>query len=382
MEVHGLVVAAGLGIRTGLGRPKQFARLGGTTVLARTLNAFLKHPKVSGCCVVIAAGQEQIYRDSVLPDLVAPAATAVGGPTRTQSVRNGLEALTAANPTHVLIHDGARPFLSSGLLDEMVRQLRRWEAAVPVLPVSDALWQQEFGRLNSPIGKADKCRAQTPQGFAFKPILEAYRNFTGQADDDAAVALAMGLRPRAFAGSPTNMKITYADDIALGEKMVLDPTPTRIGFGHDVHRLVPGDGVTLCGIKIPWTMSLSGHSDADVATHAISDAIYGGLADGDIGRWFPPDDPRWKDADSMVFLRHAADRAAELAHRITGVDCTIVCEQPRIAPHATEMRQRIADCLGIAVEFVSVKATTTEGLGFAGKGEGIIAHAVVALSRC
>lgn len=381
MKVFGLVVAAGSGIRAGLDVPKQYATLGGTSVLSRTLNAMLDHPKVAGCVAVIAPEHEAMFRKIVEPELRRQVKLAHGGSTRTQSVRLGLAALEPLSPSHVLIHDGARPFVSVRLIDDIFIALGEHDAVIPVMPVADALWRHSSGHLVNSVERGDKCRAQTPQGFAFGPLLEAYRNFTGEAVDDAAVAVAAGMRPRTVPGSGRNLKLTLADDMEIGESLISRAKGYRTGFGYDVHRLVPGDGVILCGVEIPFDRSLKGHSDADVATHAIADAIYGGLADGDIGRWFPPDDPKWKSADSMVFLLHASGRAAELGYAVTGVDCTIICERPKIAPHAEAMRERIASCLKIPPELVGVKATTSEGLGFTGRGEGIAAHAAVTLTK-
>ena len=381
MKVYGLVVAAGSGIRARLDVPKQYATLGGTSVLSRTLNAMLDHPGIEGCVSVIAPDHEAMFREIVEPELRRPVMMAHGGPTRSKSVRLGLKALGPLSPSHVLIHDGARPFVSRRFIDDIISALGEHDAVIPVMPVADALWQQSGGHLVSSVERGDKCRAQTPQGFAYAPLLEAYRNFAGEAVDDAAVAIAAGMRPRTVAGSGRNLKITLADDMEIGEALISPARGFRTGFGYDVHRLIPGDGVILCGVKIPFDRSLKGHSDADVATHAITDAIYGALADGDIGRWFPPDDPQWKSADSMVFLLHASARAAEFGYAVTGVDCTIICEQPKITPHATAMRERIAACLEIPVELVGVKATTSEGLGFTGRGEGIAAHAAVTLTK-
>ncbi len=381
MRVFALVPAAGAGVRAELGLPKQYAKLGGLTVLARTLNTFIDHPEIEGCCCVISDNHRELFDRLVEPELNGTVIMAKGGSTRLESVSSGLEALVQSSPTHVLIHDGARPLLPSGLIDDIIASMNVDDGAIPVLPVSDALWHQSMGVLQQPLTRANKCRAQTPQGFSFEPILGAYRNFSGQADDDASVAVAMGLRLRAVAGSSRNLKITFSEDLPLGETMVATGRSTRTGFGFDVHQFQPGDSVVLCGVRIPHTMSLKGHSDADVATHAIADAIYGGLAEGDIGVWFPPDDPQWKNADSTIFLRHAAERTAERGFSISNIDCTIICELPRISPHAKAMRERIAGCLNIPVQLVGVKSTTTEGLGFTGRGEGIAAQAVATLVK-
>ena len=381
MKVMGLVVAAGAGVRAGLDQPKQYASLGRFAVLTRALNSLSSHPRVDGCTVVIAKDHEPLFRKIVQPDLDAPVKIVHGGMTRLQSVRCGLEALAKSPPTHVLIHDGARPFLPEKLVDDIISRLDECDVVIPVLPVVDALWRHKSGKLEGPVNRSNKFRTQTPQGFSFDVYRDACRRYSGEADDDAAVAMAMGLQPYTVTGSTRNFKITFNEDLLSGEELIHSPKTTRTGFGYDVHRLEPGEKVILCGVEIPSDYRLAGHSDADVATHAITDAIYGGLGDGDIGRWFPPDDPRWKDADSMIFLRHAAGRATEFGYGISGVDCTIVCEQPKISPYSEEMCEKIATCLQIPKALVGVKATTTEGLGFTGRGEGILAHAIVSLTE-
>ena len=381
MKTLAIVVAAGSGLRAGSDLPKQYVSLAGSTILARSINIFLLQKQVADCIAVIADGHRRYFRELVEPELNRPVRTVSGGATRMESVMNGLEAVAGDSPTHVLIHDGARPLASAGLVARVISSLHDGDAAVPVMPVHDSLWRHEDGRLADPMPRFDKCRAQTPQGFDYAGLVGAYRDFSGAADDDAAVALSAGMSVTMVAGDPDNVKVTIADDVSMVHRLLSTERAMRVGSGYDVHRLVAGDGVTLCGVRIPFDRSLSGHSDADVAAHAIADAIYGAIGEGDIGTWFPPDDPGWKDADSMLFLEHAAGRATERGYRIANVDCTIICELPKIAPHADAMKARLAAALQIPTGSIGVKATTSEGLGFPGRGEGISAHALATLAE-
>ena len=381
MKIHGLVVAAGSGLRSGLEFPKQYTVIGGRSILSRSLAQLVDHHAVEKCTAVISPDHEELFRKSVEETIRNKVGIAYGGADRGTSVLRGMEAIAEAKPTHVLIHDGARPFLSGRLISAVVQALQKHDAAIPVVRSSDALWQVDAETLKQGLDRNRIRRAQTPQGFAFPPILAAYREYGGAADDDAGVAIAAGMIPVAVEGSELNMKLTWEEDFSIAEQLIARPKGYRTGFGFDVHRLETGDGVILCGVKIPFSQSLHGHSDADVALHAICDAIYGGLADGDIGRWFPPEESQWKSADSIIFLEHAAERAKLRGYVVASLDCTIVCEAPKIGPHADAMRKRIADCLGIALQSVSVKATTSEGLGFMGRGEGIAAYASVTLAE-
>jgi 2-C-methyl-D-erythritol 4-phosphate cytidylyltransferase/2-C-methyl-D-erythritol 2,4-cyclodiphosphate synthase len=289
--------------------------------------------------------------------------------------------------TRVLIHDAARPLVTPGVIARVAAALDGASGAAPALPVADALWRGR-DRVEAAAPRDGLWRAQTPQGFHFDAILAAHRAHPGAAADDVEVALAAGVEVVIVEGDEANFKITWAGDFARAEVMLAGGSvvgggamDVRTGNGYDVHAFCDGDGVTLCGVRVAHDRALLGHSDADVGMHALTDAIYGALADGDIGRHFPPSDPQWKGADSRVFLAHAAARAAEAGYRITHADVTLVCERPKIGPHAGAMRDTLAGVLGIGADRVSVKATTSERLGFTGREEGIAAIATATLVR-
>ncbi|MDA1132695.1 MAG: bifunctional 2-C-methyl-D-erythritol 4-phosphate cytidylyltransferase/2-C-methyl-D-erythritol 2,4-cyclodiphosphate synthase, partial [Proteobacteria bacterium] len=309
-------------------------------------------------------------------DLPAPV---IGGKSRQESARKGLEALAAHPPAFVLIHDAARPFVDSATIDRVLAALREADAVLPAMPVADTL---KRGTGSPPVvgetlDRRDLWRAQTPQGFAFAAILAAHRTAGGVSyTDDTAVAEAAGMSVALVAGNEDNFKITTPDDLRRAERIAGAMSgDIRIGNGYDVHAFGDGDRVVLCGVEIAHDRGLTGHSDADVALHAVTDALLGALADGDIGAHFPPSDPQWKGADSRVFLAHAAGLVSERGGTISNVDLTIICEAPKIAPHRDAMRASIAGILGIDIGRVGVKATTTEGLGFTGRREGIAAQA-------
>lgn len=382
-----VVVAAGSGQRSSIGGPpKQFRDLGGRTVLARALAPFLAHPEIDHARAVTRPCDEADYREAVPPDprLGAPVP---GGDRRQESVRRGLAALADDAPDHVLIHDAARPFVTAGLIDRVLDALARHAGAIPALPVADTLKRGALpGRVAETIDRAGLFAAQTPQGFRYRDILEAHARAAAEDlefTDDAAIAEWAGLEVALVAGETMNRKLTTPDDLAWAEALLAGPEETRTGSGHDVHGFGPGDAVTLCGVTVPHDRTLIGHSDADAGLHALADALYGALAEGDIGAHFPPSESAWAGADSAVFLAHARDRVAARGGRVVHVDVTLVCEAPRIGPHRDAMRERIAGLLQIDVARVSVKATTSEGLGFAGRGEGLAAHATatVALPR-
>lgn len=375
-----LIVAAGRGIRFGGAHPKQYQLLGGHPLLTHTLSAFIAHPRVHGVRVVIHPDDRPFY-DAATEGLSLLLEPVSGGASRQESVLLGLESLTEIAPSHVLIHDGARPFPDARLISRVIDALADAEGAIPALAVSDTLKQAAHGEITGTVSRDGLWRAQTPQGFRYHDILAAHRAAIGkELTDDAAVAEAAGLAVRLVEGSEDNVKITESADILRAERR-FEPLggSFRIGQGFDVHRFRPGSRIRLCGIDIPFDQELDGHSDADVGLHAIVDAILGALALGDIGQYFPPSDPRWKGCDSGHFLAHAGQLAAEAGARILNIDVTLICEAPKIGPHRQTMRERIADILGLSVDQVSVKATTTEGLGFTGRREGIAAQAVANL---
>jgi 2-C-methyl-D-erythritol 4-phosphate cytidylyltransferase/2-C-methyl-D-erythritol 2,4-cyclodiphosphate synthase len=289
--------------------------------------------------------------------------------------------LDGSGTERVLIHDAARPFVSDAIIASVVAALDTAQGAAPALPVADALWRAKSGRIAASLSRDGLWRAQTPQGFRFADILAAHRAHPMDAADDVEVALAAGLDVAIVPGEDQNFKITYPEDFVRAATAMSDGPDVRSGIGYDVHAFAEGDHVWLCGVKVPHERGLLGHSDADVGMHALTDAIYGALAAGDIGRHFPPSDPQWKGADSRVFLEHAVGLARERGYRISNADVTLVCERPKIGPHAAAMTARLAEIMGIAADRVSVKATTSERLGFTGREEGIAGMACVTLVR-
>ncbi len=377
MRVIALLMAAGSGSRFGAAEPKQYTPLLGRPILRHAAEALLEDGAVEALLPVVAPG-EAARVEAMLEGL--PCLPAVeGGSTRQESVRKGLEALVGMTPDAVLVHDAARPFPPPGIIPDLLTALVAHPGAIPAQPVTDTLKAGQDGIILRTVPRAGLYRAQTPQAFRFAPLLEAHRSATAEATDDAALLEAAGLGVALLPGSENNLKVTYPEDMARAEAVLLPRFLPAMGTGFDVHRLVEGRPLILCGITVPHEKGLDGHSDADVGLHALCDAIYGALAEGDIGRHFPPSDMQWKDADSARFLRHAAQRVAARGGVITHADVTLICERPKIGPHAEAMRARLAELMGIAVTRVSVKATTTERLGFTGRGEGIAAQAAATL---
>jgi len=378
-ECLALVVAAGRGTRLPGERPKQYLPLGGRPLLRHTLEALRAHRGIAAIRVVFYPDDHALYADAVAGlDLLPPVA---GGATRQESVRLGLESISARAPRSVLIHDAARPFVDAATIDRVLAALGEAPGAIPGLPMSDTVKRGADGMVAATVDRSTLWRAQTPQGFRFDAILAAHRAAAGgDLPDDAAVAEQAGLAVRLVAGSEANFKVTTPDDLARAERMVtarLDDV--RTGQGFDVHPFGPGDHVWICGVRIPHEQTLVGHSDADVGLHALTDAILGALGAGDIGVHFPPSDPQWRGAPSHLFLRHAASLVAAAGGAIAHVDVTLICERPKIAPHRPAMVQKIAEILAIDPRRVSVKATTTERLGFTGRGEGIAGSALATL---
>ena len=373
-----IIVAAGRGTRAGAGVPKQWRLLAGRPVLAHTLTAF----RDAGLTrLVLVLHPDDMTRAQGL-DLNG--VTLVnGGASRTASVRAALDALAPHPPRHVLIHDGARPLVPTGVIHDVIAALAQAQAAAPALPVIDALWRGTNGQVTATAPRDGLFRAQTPQGFDFATILTAYRAHQGDAADDVEIARAAGVSVTMTPGSEDNLKLTHPQDFERAARLLAarqeGHMQIRLGNGYDVHRFGPGEGCWLCGVLVPHTQGLVGHSDADVGMHALTDAIYGALAEGDIGRHFPPSDPQWKGAASAIFLRHAVELAAERGFRVGNCDVTLVCEQPKIGPHAAAMQSALAGIMGCRTDQISVKATTSEQLGFTGRGEGIAALATACL---
>ncbi len=372
-----LVVAAGSGSRAGGGGPKQYRRIGGKALLAHAVDA-LDHPRIDEVRVVIGPGQDSLYEEAIQERPLPSPIT--GGARRQDSVRNGLEAIVASGGADkVLIHDAARPFLPGAVTDRLLDALEAHDGAVPVLPVVDTLARSD-GALGDTLPRTGLVRVQTPQAFRFGAILEAHRRWSGgEATDDAQIARAAGIKVATVEGDAMLEKLTYEGDFERAGRMLAGRMVSRTGFGFDVHAFADGEELWLGGIRIPHERGLKGHSDADVALHALTDAVLGALGAGDIGEHFPPSDPQWRGAPSSRFLEHARDLVARAGGRIVHADVTVICEAPRLAPYRAAMRDRIAELLRVLPSSISVKATTTEGLGFTGRGEGIAAQAVATI---
>ena len=385
-RITALIVAAGRGARAGRNGPKQYHPLASGTVLSKAAWALSGHPAIQDTLVVIHPDDRLLYEAAVrdVPKLRTPA---MGGATRQDSVRHGLEALADDAPDCVLIHDAARPFVDTATIDRVIAALNQHAAVLAAVPLADTLKRQASdGCVAETLDRTGLWRAQTPQGFHFSKILAAHRAAlsAGKADftDDAALAEWAGMPVAIVAGAESNRKLTTPEDMAIAAReassvslIAPDSHDYRMATGFDVHRFTTGDHVWLCGLRIPHTASLEGHSDADVGLHALTDALLGAISDGDIGQHFPPSDPQWRGAASDQFLADAARRVRRRGGTIVHCDVTLLCEAPRITPHRDAMRARIADILAIAIDAVSVKATTTEGLGFTGRREGIAAQA-------
>ncbi|WP_075222910.1 bifunctional 2-C-methyl-D-erythritol 4-phosphate cytidylyltransferase/2-C-methyl-D-erythritol 2,4-cyclodiphosphate synthase [Acuticoccus yangtzensis] len=382
--IDAIIVAAGRGTRLGGPLPKQFLRLGPRTVLARSADAFLAHPAIRNVVIVIAEGDEERVADA-LADRPRTVTLVTGGDTRQASVAAGLGALAGDDAPHaVMVHDAARPFVSAALIGRVADALETADAVIPAIPVADTLKRVDGTRVTATVDRTGLVQAQTPQGFRLAPLAAAHSagvsgSGVSGATDDASLIEAMGGHVTTVDGERANAKITTADDLA--EARAALPRVPAVGQGFDVHRLVPGGPIIIGGLTIDFPERLDGHSDADVALHAITDALFGALADGDIGSHFPPSDPQWKGAASDRFLAFAADRARAAGAEIAHIDLTIMCERPKIGPHREAMRERIAAIVGIPVARVAVKATTTERLGFTGRGEGIAASATATILR-
>jgi 2-C-methyl-D-erythritol 4-phosphate cytidylyltransferase/2-C-methyl-D-erythritol 2,4-cyclodiphosphate synthase len=387
MSAAAVIVAAGRGTRAGDGPPKQYRSISGRSILSRTLERFLDAPAIDRICVVIRAEDRALFEQATADLACAKPLTVVdGGAERAESVRLGLEALAADPPAKVLIHDAARPFVSDRVIAAVTAALDEAPGACASIPIVDALRREEDGACGPLIPREGAWRAQTPQGFRFADILAAHRAHSDpSAPDDAEIARRAGLRVLLVESDADNFKITRPGDFERAERHIAAiegahaMAETRMGSGFDVHRFGPGDHVMLCGVRVPHDQGFIAHSDGDVALHALTDAVMGALALGDIGRWFPPTDPQWKSAASDLFLRRALEACAERGFRPTALDVTLICERPKIGPYAEAMRARIAEIAELSIDRVSVKATTSEGLGFTGRGEGIAAQAAATL---
>jgi len=369
-----VVVAAGSGSRAG--GAKQWRMLGGKPVTRWSVEALLQAG--AECVVVVVAPDDEAEAFRALEGLDRWL-TAVGGADRAASVRNGLTGLDQRGDRPVLVHDAARPFLSRAIIERCLRALDNADGALPALPVADSLRRADDDVVAGAVDREALWRAQTPQAFRMKTLLEAYAAWPADepATDEATVVQRAGGRVRIVEGDARLMKLTYPEDFAMAEALI--PRRTRVGQGFDAHRWGPGSSVWLCGVEIAHDQTLIGHSDADAGLHALTDAILGAMGDGDIGDHFPPTDPQWKGASSDRFLVHAVERLHARGGRLVNVDVTLICERPKVKPHRQAMRERLAALLSLPLDAVSVKATTTEAMGFTGRGEGLAAQAVATI---
>lgn len=379
-----IIVAAGRGHRFGGDMPKQYRTVGGRMILARTMGVFCAHPAVSTVRAVIHPDDMPLYRCAASGLPVAE--PVFGGETRQDSVRLGLESLKDESPDIVLIHDGARPFVDFGVINRVIAEVGEHQGAIPALPVVDTIkaGESKDGKtlITKTVDRAGLYRVQTPQGFPFAEILTAHEAVKGQElTDDACVAELAGISVVLTKGSENNFKITTQADLDRAEILLNGKgCDIRTATGFDVHKFSEGSFVTLCGVRVPHDFGLKGHSDADVGLHALTDALLGAIGSGDIGLHFPPSDMKWKGADSTLFLKYAVDLVRGLGGQILNADVTFICERPKIGAHRLAMVEKLAELLGISSSKVSIKATTTEKLGFTGRKEGIAAQACVTVS--
>ena len=373
MRIAAVLVAAGTGTRFGAETPKQFLRIAGRPVIRYAAEAL-----AAEVSLLQPVGDAEAI-GTALGGMANCLPVVAGGETRQDSVAAGLEALVPHRPDVVLVHDAARPVIPPGTIPALLAALAESPGAIPAAPVADTLKRVVRGVITETVPRSGLFRAQTPQAFRFQALLAAHRSGVRGATDEASLLEAAGQTVEVIAGSDDNIKLTYPDDLVRLERIMAVWWTTRVGTGFDVHVLQAGRPLLLCGVRVPHETGLAGHSDADVGIHALCDAIYGALAEGDIGRHFPPSEATWKDADSARFLAHAAERIAARGGRLVNADVTLICEQPKITPHAPAMVQRLSALLGVDPGQVSVKATTTERLGFTGRGEGIAAQAVVSI---
>ena len=384
MTTTALIVAAGRGTRMSSASPKQYKILANKSVLSRSIQPFLDHDGIDHVLVVIHREDEDrfdVIRDTIIDPSKKLLPPVHGGANRADSSLNGLLALREQSTNNILIHDAARPFISGAVISRVIDALDTEQGAIPTLPAVDAMRRSdESGALGEPVARDGIRRAQTPQGFRFDtllPIMQAAQvdGSLAALSDEAEALIAAGRRVVTVEGDPINFKLTIPEDFTMAERLLAQPD-IRTGQGYDVHAFGEGDHVILCGIKIPHERGLSGHSDADVGLHTITDALLGAVAEGDIGRHFPPSDPQWKGTDSAVFLKRAVEIVTERGYAISNIDLTLICEDPKVTPHAPAMIQRVAEICTLDPTRISIKATTSERLGFTGRREGIAATAV------
>ena len=373
IKIAVIIVAAGRGTRAGGTLPKQWQQLMGKPVIQWSVDTFLKNSMINEV-IVVYHPDDQNLMNQISNDVQG----VLGGATRDASVKCGLSKLETSAPDYVLIHDAARPCLDQKLLSECINAVLIKGAVVPAISLKDTLWRGK-DYVTEILDRNEMFCSQTPQCFSFPLVLSAHSQATMLATDDAQIVKSTGHSVAIIPGNEDNIKITGPEDFVRAERILRGNMKLRVGNGFDVHRFGPGSSLTLCGVIIESSVALIGHSDADVGMHSVTDAIYGALARGDIGQHFPPSDQQWKGADSKVFLEHAVRLTSEMGFKIENIDCTLICEQPKIGPYADKMRSKMAEIIGLDVDQVSVKATTSEKLGFTGRGEGIAAIATAAL---
>ena len=374
-----IIVAAGTGSRVGGPLPKQYQEINGTPILAITTNRFLTMPEIQRTIVVINKNHQEYFDTKVLPFLKGTVELTYGGKLRQDSVLQGLKQLPLDEL--VLIHDGARPFVSKNLIKTIIKQTQEHGAAAPGLKITDTPWKVEKSLVVAGVNRTNLYNAQTPQGFYKRDIFTFYNKKDESKTDDVGLAIKNGLTVKFVKGEENNKKITTMADMISYNTGQNIHTEFRTGIGYDVHAFEKGQTIILCGIKIPYKYSLMGHSDADVSMHAITDALYGAIAEGDIGTWFPPNEPEWKNKNSEIFLEHSKNLLSNRGFLISNIDCTIICEEPKITPHVKKMKDNIARILDIEKQRISIKATTSEKLGFIGRKEGIATQAIATVKK-
>ena len=378
-KIKAIIVSAGNGKRVGGDLPKQYLKIDGIPILAKTIQRFHEVDIIDEVIVVISQKHQKYFDKFILPIIQKEVVIILGGKTRRESVYEGLKHTDLEDL--VLIHDGARPFITYELIIKIINGVKHFGAAAPGMKVTDSIWEKNNKVISGVQNRDNFLKAQTPQGFFTKDIIKNYEKVKKEPSDDVELAVNNGLRVRIVEGDEKNIKITTMNDIENINSTSKSFLKIRTGIGYDVHAFEAGNELILCGLKIPFNKSLKGHSDADVVMHAITDAIYGAIAEGDIGTWFPPNDIKWKNSNSEVFLKHANSLLTKKGYVISNLDCTIICEEPKIQPYTQKMRINMENILQITKDRISIKATTTEKLGFTGRKEGIAAQAIITVQK-
>ena len=378
-KIKAIIVSAGNGKRVGGDLPKQYLKIDGIPILAKTIQRFHEVDIIDEVIVVISQKHQKYFDKFILPIIQKEVVIILGGKTRRESVYEGLKHTDSEDL--VLIHDGARPFITYELIIKIINGVKHFGAAAPGIKVTDSIWEKNNKVISGVQNRDNFLKAQTPQGFFTKDIIKNYEKVKKEPSDDVELAVNNGLRVRIVEGDEKNIKITTMNDIENINSTSKSFLKIRTGIGYDVHAFEAGNELILCGLKIPFNKSLKGHSDADVVMHAITDAIYGAIAEGDIGTWFPPNDIKWKNSNSEVFLKHANSLLTKKGYLISNLDCTIICEEPKIQPYTQKMRINMENILQITKDKISIKATTTEKLGFTGRKEGIAVQAIITVQK-